>query len=358
MRTRLLILFVFMLVLAACGPEEDPPAPTSAPPDQPTVIALGTNTPTPGGPTRTPSPTFLGIATQPPLLATLAADTPLPPTNTPAPFEVVVQSGQTCLELALRYRVSVDSIRELNGLGSGCVLQINQRLLIPHPSATPTPLGLGETKTAVYEALPPNMRNVTPFAIGTYCPVEGDTLTSISLKNDTTNQRICELNDGPDGMDCRGCDFSESVVGFCPNPPPISLNQCYKVPAPTPTMTYTPTFTGMETATPTPTYLPPQAIYPQSGAIETGRVRLAWVLPGGQLRSNEAYVVTATDELTGEQLYYETRDTTFNWPDEWIPATGQQRQIVWSVQVAVRDASGVYVPVSGRSMTKRFTWQG
>lgn len=358
MRIHVVILLIGVLLLAACGQDKKPPAPTSAPSDQPTIIGLATATPTLSGPTRTPSPTFPPVATQPPLASTQIPDTPLPPTPTPAPFEVVVQSGQTCMELALRYRVSVDAIRELNGLDSRCILQINQRLMIPHPTATPTPYGLDATQTAIYEALPPNMRQVTPFAIGTYCPVKDDTLTSISLKNDTTNQRICELNDGPGGLDCRGCDFSQSVVGYCPNPPQISLNQCYKVPAPTPTMTYTPTFTGMETTTPTPTYLPPQAIYPQNGAIETGRVRLAWVLPGGQLRDDETYIVQATDELTGEHLYYETRDTTFNWPDEWIPSAGQQRQIIWSVQVAIRDMTGVFVPVSGRSLTKRFIWQG
>ncbi len=359
-RLWMVLMVVGFLALVACGDDEKP-APTEAPTIQPTeIVQQMTETPTPGGPTRTASPTFLPTATVAPATATMPLAPTQIPTGTPGPYEHVIQEGQTCGELAFFYDSSVQAIEQAN-LGLDCqVLSVGQTVFVPRPTSTPTPMGFAETATAIYEALPPGLQDVTPFAIYTYCPGEDDTLTSISLQHDTTNQRICELNAGPDELDCRGCDFSESAVGFCPNPPIISTSKCYNVPGPTYTVTFTPTFTGEETATSTPTHAPPRLVFPQNGAtISDNTVRLTWLLPGGRLAEGEWYAVTVVDELTGELLVSsQTRNTDLTLASEWRPPVGQTRQVQWTVEVIVMNEAGVLVPVSGRSLSQRFAWRG
>ncbi len=352
-----LLISLLALWLMACGDEDEQPAPTDAPSLQPTeVVQLPTPTPTLSE-TLTPSPTFRPTLTVVPATATVPPVPSAIPTNTPGPYIHRVSEGQTCSELAAYYNTGVAAIRELNNLGPQCALSVGAEILVPRPTSTPTPLGLGETATAIYEGLPPGYRNVTPYAIYTYCPEEGDTLQSIALRHDTTNRRICELNTGPEGLDCRGCDFSESAVGYCPNPPVVSAFQCYNVPGPTHTVTFTPTFTGSETPTTTPTHLPAQLVSPSHGTTVQGRVRLVWV-GFRMLEPDERYVVMAIDELTGEQLLEETRDTSLVIPDIWQPTRGQTRQMVWSVQINRLTAGGLLQPVSPRSSDQRFTWEG
>ncbi|NDJ87229.1 MAG: LysM peptidoglycan-binding domain-containing protein [Chloroflexi bacterium] len=361
----LLVVILALGLIVACGDEEEPESPTGAPTLRATEVAeeaTATATVTPGGPTRTPSPTFPPTLTPAPPSPTQQPATPAPPTATPGPYVHVVRAGQTCSELAVFYRLSlpggVAAIRELNGLNESCTLSEGQEVLVPYPTSTPTPFGLDQTATAVFQALPTRLRNATQYAIYTYCPGEGDTLTSIAIQHGTSNQRICELNSGPDGLDCRGCDFSESAVGYCPNPPLISDQTCLNVPGPTHTVTSTPTFTGDETATPTPTFLPPEVLSPPNGATVEDPVMLSWVLPGRTLEADERYLVTITDEGSGEViLLRETKSSSLILPQELRPAAGESRQLLWSVEVVVLQNDGLYKPVSGRSVGGRFVWQ-
>lgn len=63
--------------------------------------------------------------------------TPIPPTPTftpvpsPTPVVYVVQSGDTLLGIALQYGVSVDALRDANGLENPQFLSIGQALIIP-----------------------------------------------------------------------------------------------------------------------------------------------------------------------------------------------------------------------------------
>lgn len=356
-RIVLLMMPVLVLGLAACGNEDENPEPTDVPSLEVTeIVQLPSDTPTLSV-TLTPSPTVPATATSAPPTATVPPVPSAIPTETAGPYVHRVSEGQTCSELAAYYDTGVAAIRELNNLDARCSLSVGAEILVPRPTATATPLGFGETATAIYEGLPPGYRNVTPYAIYTYCPEAGDTLQSIALKHDTTNRRICELNAGPDGLDCRGCDFSESSVGYCPNPPVVSEFSCYNVPGPTHTVTFTPTFTGSETPTATPTHLPPRAVAPAYGEVVQGRVRLVWV-GFRSLEPDETYVVVAIDELTGDQLFEQTRNTSLMIPDIWQPVAGQTRQMLWSVQVVRLTPDGVLMPVSERSPDQRFTWEG
>ena len=77
-----------------------------------------------------------------------ATNTPPPPPTTtftpepsPTPITYQVQENDTCIEIALFYGVSVESIVTLNSLPVACdTLYIGQELLIPQPTPTSTPL--------------------------------------------------------------------------------------------------------------------------------------------------------------------------------------------------------------------------
>lgn len=354
----LMLSMAALLLLVACGDDDSDPAPTTAPTIEPTAIVQGmTASPTPGGPTATPSATFRPTLTLAPPTNTAAANPTQLPSNTPEPWQYQVQAGDTCLQIALNYDVSVEAIEQANNLSSCRLISEGQVLVVPRPTLTPTPFGLELTATAFYERLAPGMRNVTPYALYEYCPEEGDTLTSIALTFGTTNQRICELNPLPDGLDCRGCDFSQSAVGSCPNPPQISVNRCYSVPGPTYTPTATETPFGEPSITPTPTHLPPQPFYPSNGQqIASTTLRLLWTHNSGQLQANEHYQIIVMDESSGEILLSrETTQTDLLLPASLAPAAGQQRNLSWSVQV-VRIENDLPVPLSGQSTTQGFVW--
>lgn len=350
------LIFIAM-VLVACG-EDEQPEPTTVPTIQSTEVVLqSTATATRAGPTSTASPTFPPTITLAPASPTSA---PLPtavPSETPGPYVHTIAQNDTCLELAIFYDSSVDAITEANEGLICSSLQIGQTVRVPRPTATSTPPGFDLTATAIVEALPTRLRNATPFNIYEYCAASGDTLTSIALQNGTTSKRICELNPLPDGIDCRVCDFSTDPMGDCGGRPPLIVeNKCYNVPGATYTPTFTPTFSGSETPTSTPTQLPPRLVLPANEATLQGPVQLVWAAIH-QLRPEEYFVVTITDEQTGASLFKETRSTNYILPDEWQPAAGQTRQIVWTVAVAVRTEDGLFIPVSGSSITQRFIWQ-
>lgn len=356
--TAVFMLPTLVLAVAACGDGEAPSS-TGVPTSVVTEVAQQPSlTPTDSGPTRTPSSTF-----RPTITAAPPSDTPPPnptalPSNTPPPYEYVVKEGDTCGEIAIFYDVSTQAIEQANGLSSCRFISPGQRLVIPRPTLTPTPFGLDMTETAEYEALPPLLKDVTPYAIYEYCAVEEDTITSIAIKNGTTNRRLCELNPLPGGLDCRGCDFTDSVVGSCPNPPVITVGRCYRVPGPTYTPPPSSTPAGSPTITLTPTHLVPQPFYPANGAVvNASDVRLMWTQQSGVLQGEEHYLVMVIDETTNSVLLsIETVNTDYILPAELRPRRGEQRTLTWSVQIVVLQ-NDVLVPASGRSSTQRFVWQ-
>lgn len=364
MKTQMILCLTVVILLAGlagCGEEDNPPAPTEAMTAEPTAIVeelTATASPTPGGPSLTPSATFRPTITPAPPTNTAPARTSAPPTLTPAPWQVEVRENNTCLEFALRYDVSVEAIVATNpGLNCGA-LQLGQVIVVPRPSVTPTPFGQEITATAFYEALVPSLRDVTPFSLYEYCAEEGDTLRSISLKNSTTDRRVCDLNGLPDGLDCRGCEFRESGQASCPNPPNITIGECYTVPGPTYTPTGTNTPSGEVTITPTPTHIPPQPFFPGDGdSVTTASVRLVWTHNSGRLLDNQQYMLSVFDAESGAVVYqHETRKTDTMLPVELRPSAGTSRGLRWSVQV-VRIENEVPIPVSGQSREMRFTWQ-
>jgi hypothetical protein len=320
--------------------------------------------PTPTGPSLTPSPTFPATHT-PQSTALPASLVPTqPPTQVPPPYIDDVRQGDTCGSIAVRWGLDLvggaAAIRAANNLNANCTnLPYPGKVVIPRPTGTPTPLGFEVTQTVIATSLPPSLRDVTPYALYQHCIQEGDTLTSLSLEYNTSRQRICELNPLPDGIDCRGCNFAvDGPNARCAQAPLFTLTKCLNVPGPTHTPQPTATFTGLETATPFPTYLPPSGIYPLDGASVRGTVQMVW-LSVGQLREDEYYMVSIYNEQTGELLaIHQTQQTSYTLPSAWQPLVGQSLTVVWSVEVISRPTAENYLSRSGRSATYRFIWQG
>lgn len=354
------------LLISACGADnvdeqqvQSPGAPNLI---NPTVV-LAAPTQTPGGSTTTPSPTL------PPTVTPTNSPPPPPPTGTatftptPGPYEHVIQSGDTCLGIAARYgHMSPDVKREIERINAMADCSIlpppGSMILIPHPTATPTAIGMDLTQTAIATSAPPHVSlDISPsFAIQQYVVQSGDTLSSIAIRFDSSLQQVCELNPLPDGIDCRACTW-ESANCCCTSPVVLSEGQTVNVPAPTPTPTLTPTFTGSETPTPTPTYRAPRPLLPAAGSTVSGGVRLTW-MSVGVLGPNDFYLVTVRDDTTGSEYTASTRQLSLDLPTGFLPADGKTHQFAWQVSVVRLGTDGLFYPLGNVVAEQSFTWIG
>lgn len=85
------------------------------------------------GPVRNPAaltPFASPDAIAPPTSTILPSAT-VPPTATPVVVLYTIQAGDTLFDIALRYGVTVEAIREANGLAPDAILQIGQEIKIP-----------------------------------------------------------------------------------------------------------------------------------------------------------------------------------------------------------------------------------
>ncbi len=114
-------------------------------------------------PTPTPVPTeTLPPGAPPPTTGPVSAE---PTVTRPAQIVHVVKGGETCLEIAQRYNVPLESLMQQNNLDSNCLIRINQVLTVTF--ATPTPF------------LSP-----TPFILQTPTPRAGYSAPSVILPQD------------------------------------------------------------------------------------------------------------------------------------------------------------------------------
>lgn len=134
-----------LVALSGCGRPTDTPTPTP----EPLGVALGAPTPTPHA-TRlpgehTPAPTFT-------------------PALTATPVIHIVQPGETLIDIAQQYGITLDALQVANGVLTPETLQIGQRLIIPIGETalqsassgaillpTPTPLPVSVQGAALYE---------------------------------------------------------------------------------------------------------------------------------------------------------------------------------------------------------------
>ena len=82
------------------------------------------------------NPAALTPMASPPAIAPPTSTTlPTPSVPPPVTIDYVVQEGDTLFDIAQRFGVSVDLVRQLNGLAEDAVLQVGQVLQIPEAPA-------------------------------------------------------------------------------------------------------------------------------------------------------------------------------------------------------------------------------
>lgn len=286
----------------------NPPTETSTPTDTP--LPTATYTPTP---TETPEPTA----------------TPLPP------VDYVVQSGDTCIKIALNQQVSPLSIIEANGglINADCSnLTVGSTIKVPQPTPTPSPL-----PTATLSRI-----ENTPIPRPTYVIKAGDQLNTIA--------RFYGLNVN-DLMRENGIT----------DPNKIQAGQILVIPIEL-------ALPQGPTSTPTvpPPYPAPQLLNPRDGDVITGveSVNLQWASTA-QLLPGEGYQVTIEDVTanSGRILRQFVTDTRFTIPASFQPQDGLPHLYRWSV-LPVRPRPGsdpanpAYDAAGAASPQWSFIWTG
>jgi LysM repeat protein/ribosomal protein S27AE len=285
----------------------------------PTATPTITVTPTS---TSTPAPTIEPTAAP--------TATPLPPK------EYIVKAGDYCSTIALIYKVSIQSIAELNQLPPDCgTLYENQKLYIPMP--TPMPTSLPTATLSAAEA--------TQQACGTvpYQVKEGDSLSSISLNYNISIDSIKNFN---------RLTSENVMVGM-----KLSLPLCERRPTQGPT----------PTATLPPPYPAASLLLPADGIVYTNlndSIVLQWSSVG-TFRENEAYAITVVDVTSGEEkkVVQYTSETKYIVPASMRPLDNTSHIFRWWV-VAVRqsgttsDGQPVYSTFGQISLFRVFGWSG
>lgn len=292
---------------------------------QPEVIIPATETPTI---TVTLTPTLTPTELPPTLTPT--------PEPSPTPITYNVKLGDNCLSIAAFFQVSVQSIVTLNNLPAACdTLYENQPLLIPQPTATPTPL-----PTATLSAAQQTEAACEKI---TYEVKSNDTLGSIAANYDVSMSAIREYN----GLTGDTVFLGQTIT--------IPLCKRNAPPGPTPT------------ASPPPPYAAPNLLLPADGApftLANDTVTLQWASVG-TLAENEAYQVTVEDITLGDgtKLVDYVTDTKFIIPSTIRPTEVLPHVYRWTISVVRQsgtDNSGnpIWATAGAISIPRVFTWSG
>lgn len=288
------------------------------------------------GEPRAPTPTVSQTATMSLTPAPSATETPVPSPTPLPPIEYTVVAGDTCLALAVRFDISIQSILLGNNLGADCLLSIGQKLLLPQPTPTVTPLPTSTLSPA--EATDAACQKVT------YTVQDNDTLGGIATNYNVSIQAIRSYN-GLSGDTV----FSGQV---------LIIPLCARIATPGPT----------PTATSPPPYPAPNLLLPADGAafdLSHDTVSLQWASVG-QLRDNEFYQVTILDvtEGTGRRLIVaEVKDTKFIVPTSFRPGSATPHIMRWWVttvrQVGTNSiGEPIYQSAGASSVRRDFSWSG
>jgi LysM repeat protein len=282
-------------------------------------------------PTITVTPSVSPTATVSP--QPTATHTPLP---TPTPLSHRVGEGETCLQIAAFYGVSIQSIIQLNQLATTCLLSTGQTLQIPHPTATPT-----DEPTATLPAA-----EATRAACQTidYEVEAGDSLFGIAQNYAVEMQTIKDWNS------MTGDGVFEGQV--------LTIPLCQRTIATGPT------------ATPTvpPPYPAPNLLLPQDGAafdLSTDTITLQWAAVG-ELREGEYYRVTIIDVTEGSgtrRIDDYVTDTKYIIPSSFRPNESQAHIMRWWVETVRQIGTnsrgeGLYESAGAESLKRDFSWAG
>lgn len=270
-----------------------------------------------------------------------ATSTPEPtqtftPQPTATPLSHTVGPNETCLQIAAFYEVSVSSVIQLNQLATTCPLSVGQTLLIPHPTATPSP-----EPTAT---LPPEEATRAACETITYEVEANDTLFGIAQNYAVDMQSIKDWN---------GLTADSVFQGQI-----LSIPLCERTIATGPT------------ATPTapPPYPAPNLLLPADGAtfdLSSDTVTLQWAAVG-ELRENEFYHVVVVDVTEGtgtRRIDQYVTDTKFIVPTSFRPGESRPHIMRWWVETVRQSGSNargepIYVSAGAASDERDFVWSG
>ncbi len=288
-------------------------------------------------PTFTPTATFLPTQTATPTLTPTATPTEAP-TETPTPVpptEYIVVAGDTLLEIATEFDITVDELKAFNGLDSDDIGE-GQTLFIPAPTPTPGPTPTPD----------PRQPTETPSPYILHTVRAGDTLSTIAEQYGVSMEAIRAANELP-------ANSQHIVVGLA-----------LVIPRNTPTPTPPPVAEAVATPTPVMGYPAPVMLHPRDTASFTGSdavIVLQWASVG-ILEDREYYQVELIIPTDGQSITEQmiTRSTAWRVPGELFPPeTVEDRTFSWRVLV-VRQVTGTdnasYKVISQAARRRTFTW--
>jgi LysM repeat protein len=279
-----------------------------------TITVTPTLTITPSNtPTQTPLPTW----------------TPLPP------VEYTVKDNETCLDIALQFNTSVQSIILANNLNTSCLISPGSVLQVPQPTLTPSPVPTATPEAFIADV---EMCTQTDTII-----VEADmTLSSIAANYNVSMSDIRIYNNLPNDIVRQG---DRLIIPLCD-----------RLPTAGPTLT----------PTPLPPYPAPNPLLPRSGAAFTATdeaVTLQWASVAS-LFPGEVYRVMVQDLTSAEEkiLVDYVSDTKYILPASFRPIDTTPHIIQWSVSVARQINSDpnnpIYEEAGAISQFRVFSWVG
>jgi LysM repeat protein len=259
----------------------------------------------------------------------------------------VIKDGDSCLLLAIRYDVTVDSIIQTNHLDPSCTVAVGHTILIPYPTPTLAPI-----PTDTPFGAPPQTATITAPPYPTYVVVSGDTCLGIALRYGVTLDELTAANGLSD------CNFlSEGQVLYVPvhGTPTLTPSPSPRVPTATPSPSAAPTW-------PAPALQQPTA--GQAFTAANTSITLVWA-PAGSLRPGEFFEVHVEDITCNCQRLYDTAtsQTRLDLPKNLMPAEATAHIFNWTVStVRQKPNSGggqiAYEPVGATSAVGIFTWTG
>ena len=290
------------------------PPPTATPTETPTVFITE-------APTLIPLPTQ--TATRPPTATPTATATPLPTPTLEPPVEYTIADGEVMLNIALRYRVSIDSIVAVNeGLSPERIVS-GQTILVPRPTATP-PL------TAVEVVF----NGETVIADPTDCVIheiqDADTYSGIAGRYNVPLDALVAMN-----------RLSENSI--------LQPGDQVCIPTITIAVTSVDEASGGVFSAERPVPPQPQLLFPpENGVVDTQAVTLQWIADR-DLGIQEWYMIEVTNltDLTARPFRAFVQQTSFQLPETLVAAEATYRWRVSYVLVSGERTDGEFIYAFG-----------
>jgi LysM repeat protein len=285
----------------------------------------------------TPTGTATQTATITPTASPTGTETPAPTATPLPPVEYVVKQGDYCSTIAGLFKVSVNSIVLQNNLPADCgTLTIGQKLLVPQPTPTASPL---PTSTLSAQKATEQACEKVKYTV-----TANDTLNTIAGTYRVDMDAIRFYND------LKGDIVYQGQV--------LVIPLCKRLPTPGPTAT----------ATPPPPYPAPNLLLPADGSAflsASDTITLQWASVG-TLRSNEAYRVIIEDVTNGgtPKVTEYVTDSKLIVPAKLRPVDNKPHIFRWTIQPVRQTGTTkgeglpIYADAGTISASRVFTWIG